>query len=395
MKSIIFVDDEPNVLQGLKRMLRKRRDEWDMTFASSGEEALGIMEGKHFDVVVSDMRMPGMDGAELLARVKDRYPESVRIVLSGQSEKGSILRSIGPSHQYLSKPCDPEQLKLVIDRTLELQSFVQGENVRELAAGLDKIPSMPELFRKVVDELESPTCSLDRVGQIIASDIGMSAQILKLVNSAYFGLPNPMESIERAVTYLGVETITSLILINSIFTELEGGDIPGFSFHKLWEHSLMTAICARAIAKEEQFDRSVASEMFMASMLHDIGKLILVANLPDEYTKVLAKMEREGKGANAAEKEVFGCTHDELGAYLLGLWGISGTILEAIAFHSRPVPVQSEVLPACTVHVATLIASEIVGDVTTIAGEMEALGLSVRLERWQEVCSEALAEATT
>src|SRR5262245_37814840 len=100
MKKILFVDDEPNVLQGLERMLRSMRHEWEMQFAMSGPAALERLAEQTFDVIVSDMRMPGMTGAQLLTEVSQRHPHIVRIILSGQADQEDILRSVGPTHQY-------------------------------------------------------------------------------------------------------------------------------------------------------------------------------------------------------------------------------------------------------------------------------------------------------
>ncbi|MEO7650489.1 MAG: response regulator, partial [Bryobacteraceae bacterium] len=105
MKQLLFVDDEPKVLEGLKRSLRPMREDWNMSFVTSGAEALQTLEQAPFDVIVSDMRMPVMDGAQLLNEVRQRFPQVVRIVLSGQSDKELIYQSIAATHQYLDKPC--------------------------------------------------------------------------------------------------------------------------------------------------------------------------------------------------------------------------------------------------------------------------------------------------
>src|SRR5256885_11774657 len=127
MIRILFVDDEPKVTEGLHRMLRSMRREWEMTFATSGAEALEKLSAKPFDVVVSDMRMPGMDGCQLLTEVMRRHPQVVRIILSGYSDKETIMRSIGLAHHYLSKPCDAETLKETIRRACDLRDQLEEE----------------------------------------------------------------------------------------------------------------------------------------------------------------------------------------------------------------------------------------------------------------------------
>src|ERR1017187_6368046 len=114
MKNLLFVDDEVRVLQGLQRQLYGMRNEWNMNFKEGGAKALDFMASAPVDVIVTDMMMPGMDGAQLLTEVMKRHPDTIRIVLSGHADREAILRLVGPAHQYLSKPCDAEELRNAI-----------------------------------------------------------------------------------------------------------------------------------------------------------------------------------------------------------------------------------------------------------------------------------------
>ena len=142
-KRILFVDDEPNVLSGLRRMLRSMRREWFMAFAHSGLEALAMLDDTPFDIVVTDMRMPGMDGAALLKQVMHRHPKTVRIVLSGQADREEILRAVGPIHQYLSKPCDAETIKATLTRACALDGLLPDDHLKELISKMETLPSLP------------------------------------------------------------------------------------------------------------------------------------------------------------------------------------------------------------------------------------------------------------
>jgi len=212
MKRILFVDDESMVLDGLRRMLRGMRNEWEMEFAASGHEALGILAGRQFDVIVTDMRMPGMDGCQLLNHVKKLHPQVVRIVLSGQSDNDMIMKSVGPAHQFLSKPCDAEILKTTVARVCSMWNLLDDEALIKVVSGIESLPSLPQLYSEVVDEVNSAEGSLNRVGEIISKDSGMSAKILQLVNSAFFGLPRQVTSPVRAVQ---LEQSSSSALIQS------------------------------------------------------------------------------------------------------------------------------------------------------------------------------------
>ena len=153
-KSILFVDDEPNILAGLKRMLRPLRNTMDIMFAESGQEALACLREHHIDVMVSDMRMPGMDGAELLTRVQRHYPHTIRIMLSGQADEESTLRTVGVVHQFIAKPSDPETLKGVLGKACALQDLMQNEQLQALVAGLGSLPSLPAVAIQIIDQVE-------------------------------------------------------------------------------------------------------------------------------------------------------------------------------------------------------------------------------------------------
>ena len=281
-RNILFVDDEPMLLDGLRRMLRGMRDQWEMTFAEGGGAALEILKNKPVDVVVTDMRMPGIDGVQLLSQVRVLYPQIVRIILSGTTDKDMILKSIDAVHQFLTKPCDPDTLKTTIARACALRDTLTEKSLVNVVTGIDSLPSLPDLYTEVVKEVNSPNGSLNRVGEIIAKDVGMSAKILQLVNSSFFGLPQHVATPTRAVNLLGLETVKSLILSVKIFSQFGNSDLPGYSISSLWDHCMATGSIAKAIAKEKGMAPEGPDEAFTAGLLHDVGKLVLLDKLPEK-----------------------------------------------------------------------------------------------------------------
>ena len=353
---ILFVDDEANVLSGLRRMLRGQRKEWEMQFAGGGTEALSAMERETFDVIVSDMRMPGMDGAELLTRVSELYPNTVRLILSGQSEHEKIFRAIGPAHQFMSKPCDPDVLISTIQRACGLNGQLRDEALKNLTSQVSSLPSLPRVYRQLVEELESDDASMDRVGEMIGSDIAMTAKVMQLVNSSFFGLPQHVTCPKHAVSLLGLNIIRPIVLTANVFSQYEDQRIEGFSLEQSIQHSLAVATVARSIADSETSDDHVVDDAFIAGMLHDIGKLILAANMADDYAESLSIAKSEHLPLWKAEKQVFGTTHAEIGAHLLGLWGLPNPIVEAVAYHHRPGDAcSSGFTPLAAVHVADVL----------------------------------------
>lgn len=335
-RRLLFVDDDPMVLKGLQRTLRKWRDQWEVAFAASGDAALAMMAEKPVDVVIADMRMPGMDGARLLAEVKERHPQVVRFILSGQLDRDMTLQSVKVAHQLLAKPCDVTVLQEALQRTFALNALLGDDALRRVVARIDSLPSMPASCVAIVEEVQAEEPSLQRVAGLISSDLAMTAKILQMVNSAFFGLYRRVTDVQDAVRLLGLDAIRALVLSINVFSAFDARRMPSFDGEALWRHSLTVGGFARQIALQATGDRSAAAAAFLAGMLHDVGKLILAVNFSDAYREVLAVPEGAGGDALAREAEAIGTTHAEIGAYLMGLWGLAPGILTAIAFHHRP-----------------------------------------------------------
>jgi putative nucleotidyltransferase with HDIG domain len=330
---LLFVDDENNVLAALRRMLRSKRDHWDMSLVNSSQAALEALEKTPFDVIVSDIKMPGMDGAELLTRVKDAYPGTIRIALSGQVDLNEVIRSIRSVHQYISKPCTAEDLVARIEGALQSKEVLTDPKMLELVTEIDALPVIPKVFQEIRDELAKPEPSIDRIADSITQDVGLMAKILKLVNSPFFGLPSHIDSMHKAITMLGLETIKALILSTHLFTSYDGHALSGLKLNMLWEHCFRVANIARLIAECDKADKNVIANCRMAGLLHDVGKLILINYFPEMYGQVLDKARKNGGPVCRIEREVFGTTHAEMGAYLMGLWGMSHEVVHAIGYH--------------------------------------------------------------
>jgi HD-like signal output (HDOD) protein len=395
---IIFVDDEPRVLEGLKRMLRPKRNEWDMTFVGSPQAALDALKEQPREVVVTDMRMPGMSGAELLEIVQRDYPDTIRLILSGQAETASVMKALGVSHQFLSKPCDAEILQGTISRAFALRDLAGNSAVKALVARINKLPTLPATYQKLVLCLQDPNASMDDVAQIISRDPAMTARLLKVVNSAYFGLAKPVGDVSRAGTLLGLDRIMALVLGQGIFSGAEIPQVPGFSLEALWSHSVATANNAHRIAIEEGLEKDKVSAAFLAGMLHDLGKLVLAMGMPEQYGRALSAAQAHPGRELEFEMLELQTSHSDVGAYLVGLWGLPDTIAEAIAYHEDPAQskVQTFGLPAI-VHVADRIAYH--PDVADPRAPelrlnfdyLERNDRAGRWDKWRAVCSESLA----
>jgi HD-like signal output (HDOD) protein len=389
-KRILFVDDEPMILQGLQRMLRPMRDEWDMVFVDGGEKALAVMAASRFDVVVTDMRMPVMNGAQLLAEIRNRHPMTVRLILSGHADSDLVAQCLGVAHQYISKPCDPEQLKTTIRSACLLGGNRITDAVKAVLGSTDRLPSAPEVYRRLEAALADADASAQNLGGIIEQDMGMTAKLLKIVNSAFFGLRRSISSPQEAVTYLGIDTVKALVLVNSIFERAEPLGTRLISLEDLWQHSLAVATGARAIARVQGASRQQAEDVFVGGVLEDVGILVLAGHFPEAYDRAAGIALEEALLLSTVEQEEFAVTHAEVGAYLLGLWGIPDAVVRIVSLHHSPHQLSEPgYAPEVAVYAADILAGEQGGNPLFRTGRFDMptltrLGLADRLEPWRK-----------
>jgi HD-like signal output (HDOD) protein len=270
------------------------------------------------------------------------------------------------------------------------------DRLKKVISQVDSLPSLPSLYAELVDALGSPDTSVRQIGEIISKDVGMAAKVLQLVNSAFFGLCQHVSSPAQAATLLGLETIKALVLSVQIFSAFKESDLPGFPLERLWKHSMMTGLVAKGIAQKEEADRATIDDTFMAGLLHDSGKLVLASKFPQQYAQALGLVRRESIPLCKAEIEVFEATHSEVGAYLMGLWGLPDSILEPLAFHHTPDRSCGNEFGSLTaVHVGDALEHEErrVGSDGTIAAidpdYLQNINVADRLGLWREVSQKA------
>jgi putative nucleotidyltransferase with HDIG domain len=334
--AVLFVDDDPRVLQGLRRMLHAERHHWTMQFAASGREALACLECHPFDALVTDLRMPDMDGVELMTLAMELHPDVARIVLSGEIDPSAGLKTMRCAHQFIAKPCDAETLKTTISRAFALRRLISDRRMKALLSRLEILPSQPALYTEVMAAIQSPNSSCRTVGALIARDAGMTAKILQLVNSAFFGMAHRIGEAQEAVALLGTDTIKALVLGAQVFSQFDSKRIQALGLDTLWRHCLATSQCARTISTAENLSRPMQAEAFTAGILHDVGKLVLAQNFPEAYAEILQRSQMQDRTLSDLEAERFGVSHAELGAYLMGLWGLGEAIIDSIAGHHAP-----------------------------------------------------------
>ena len=355
-KRIVFVDDEPDVLESLRDAMHRHRHAWAVALCSGGDAALAALAEEPADVVVADMQMPGMDGATLLGHVRDLYPTTIRMVLSGYASPQHLTRASAVAHRFLGKPFDAAELARLIERSCALRELtLQAEAFRRTAAATS-LPSRPGVHAQIMTILADPAWEPNHIALAVESDIAITAKVLQLANSAFFGIGRTVTSVREAVVYLGVETIKSLALMAEAFGKLAPEHLDDFSIEAFQRHAMLVARVAGAILPPG----SSQQEAVTAGLLHDIGKLVLIADDPAVWNELNAIAVERRIPLHEVEQEVQGATHAATGAYLLSLWGLPDGVVEAVAHHHDPSELPATTMDAvAAVHIANALANDI------------------------------------
>ncbi len=395
MKRILFVEDNELLLEFYGILLADCRDEWETSLAPEGQTALKLLQQSPFDVVVSDMQMPGMNGIELLTEVAKLHPQSSRIIISGFSDQAVAADSLNCTHLFIPKPFDVKILRSTLARISSLDAYLKDSKLRGLAGKMRILPSFPTLYLEIIKEIESQNSSIQSIANIVARDPGITAKMLQVTNSAAFGLPEKVNDPVEAVQQLGTTTVGALVLSGQVYSHFASGRLKSFSADKLWAHLTKCGQLARAILRRERAELAETEDAFTAGMLHDMGKLMLAESLPDQFAEALALAKSERIPLTEAELEVFGATHAGLAAYLLGLWGLPAAIVEAVAFHHSPEQSDLKQCSALTaVHVANALSKSGEPDALNL-DYLTEIGVADRLDDWRETADELEMELRT
>lgn len=385
MNSVLFVDDEPLMRELYASLPRELGEQFRVRTVSSGEEALHAMQEEPAQIVVSDLSMPEMHGGEFLTAVERNYPEAMRVVISGKADQLAVARCLMYGHRYFLKPLKLKELATHLNRISRLRRVIRSDKVKKIVGRSDVLPTPPETYLRLTELIEDNESSMEDLAAVVESDPALTAKLLQVVNSAAFGIGGGITTAAQAVQIAGVEVIRALLL---------GLQARGFAEKKLknrqllsafWEHSLDTATRCRAIAQAEGLNTNHQANCFTVGILHDIGKLVLAANDEKEYAALVARSTRERVPLYKKELEFYEATHADIGAYLLGLWGLPDEIITAVErHHTLAADLGRKFTPVLCVHVA----QNLLPSATRVAELNESFikecKLSGRIPSWEE-----------
>ncbi len=333
MEKILFIDDDENVLAGLKRLLNPYRKKWEMFFLRDALSALKLLEKEQIDVVITDLLLPNLDGIHFLDLISKRFPNTIRIVLSGYDDEKTIFQTVKTAHQFIHKPVSREELISRVEKSIKLKDLIANERLSGIIGSIDSLPTLPENYFQLEKELRSKDISIKKIASIIEKDPTMAAEILRLVNSAFFSLTYEISDIQQAISILGMTKIKSLVLYYEIFKKAPEIKSKFIDLKKLWEHSVQVAKLSQAVSAELFPHMRKKDSAYVAGLLHDIGYLT-IGNI-DNYDELLENKLLNGQKLHDAEYEVFGVSHAEVGAFILSVWNLPEPIITAVAQHHK------------------------------------------------------------
>lgn len=332
---LLFVDQDPSTVEALRKALWREHVPWDLTRVSSAEAALGELDRGPCDVVIADLDAPTLDGVELLKQIRDRYPQVVRLCLSSSAEDDVFLRAVPVTQQFLRKPCSSEGLRELVERACSLRGVLHNRATLERIGRLKSLPTTPQTFQALAAATAREDAHLADITGIVSQDTALAVKTLQIVNSAFFRRGAPITSIQAAVSYVGWEMLKSLALSACVFSALDDSPKAAKLLKNLQARSIRKAHFARSL-----LDQGPADEAFTAALLLDIGQAVLAISSPPDFERMLATARERGVAYHELEREFFGATHAEVGACLLGLWGLPLELIEAVAYHHTPSRVQ-------------------------------------------------------
>ena len=352
-EKLLFVFNQNNPDENICQILKRCQSEFTCFHAQTTAEAKTLLQTTAFDIVISEMELPDSTGADLQKYIYDNHPGVIRIIYSEQADRDLIYKSAKYVHQFISYPVQTEQFVNILKNVIGLQKVLSNKSLHERIASITTLPSPPEVYNQLISELQKDDPSIRDIAELIKTDVSITAKLLHMVNSAFFGFSSHVENPLHAVNLLGVDTIQSLVMTAGLFNQFDDPRIPGFSLDSIYSNSLSVGTSARHLANAFGLITKQTDDALMAGMLHDTGKLVMLSYFPEELKQSAALAQEKSIPLFEAEKEILGVTDAEIGAHLLSLWGLPHSILEAIAMHYTPAKIEAPMTNVLTaVHLA-------------------------------------------
>lgn len=364
--TIMFVDDEKQILRALNRLFMD--SSYETVFMDSGEDGLAYMQHNPVNLVISDIRMPGMNGFDFLRSVKEKHPTTMRVALSGYTDSRIIYKALEENiaKMYMFKPWDNRDLLSTVDKMFQLEEVLQDKKIMDLINNLDDLPTIPDLYTRIKAMIQDDE-DVDKIAKLIEADQASTAKILRIANSAFYGAKTG--SISQAIMYIGLANVKTIVLSNAVFNT--SGPL-GAAVKELWQNATLTNRITNHLFHRIT-GKKIPNVFASAGLLHNVGMVVLISHFTAVYSEVLKRGRDNAEGYMEVERQMMGVTHQELGGYLLNWWELPLPIVEAALYHHTPLDekvINRELL--CVVHLANALAWNRMGDKRQIGPQGEA-----------------------
>lgn len=331
-KKILFVDDEKQILRSIERLFFD--SDCEIFTADSAEAAFDILADQHVDMVVSDMRMPGMDGYKLLCEVKKLYPSTLRAILSGYSDEKVVMRAIQKNiaKMYIYKPWENQELLGIFEQAFETEAMLKDAKLKLLVNNIEELPALKGNYQYIL-ELVEKEADFGEIASALERDQSIAGKVLHVANSAFYDVKTG--SVKQAMTYLGLANIMNLLRSTFYLESMAVGGVCEKEVSYLWQHAFLSNKIVHVIYKE-LLAKSISESELSAGLLHNIGNLFLLKYFPDKYLTLYRSTDVSKDDILEAETGCFNITHQEAGGYLLKWWDLPYPIVEAALFHHTP-----------------------------------------------------------
>jgi HD-like signal output (HDOD) protein len=332
---ILLVDGDGNLLKAARQDFWQSHRTWEVLLAPTGAEAVAILSRDTVDIVIIDMHLPDMDGADLIHRVRECQPGAVRIALADHAMDEWLEKSEGDLHRIFIKPVEPSRLIGAVESLDIEDDETRVRAVRAFVGGLGRIPSLPSLYSELVALLQREDAGMGEVARLIRHDLGVASQVLKLANSVHCASGRPVSEIGQALAMLGMDSLKSLVLFRGLISGFDSPRPQGLDLEKLWFHSFQVASGTRKLAVLEG-ETQLADLAFSVGLLHDVGMVVLATDPSGRYRAVLEQAQTSRIPLAILEHETYGVDHSQVGAHLLNLWGLPPEFCRPVREHHAP-----------------------------------------------------------
>jgi len=327
---------------------------WDIDRVDHLQSGLQMLASRHFDAVV--VAAPASPERELsyLRQLMQAAPNCVRILYTPVLSAAYLAKALDVVHRVCLNSNTREETVALIDQAVASNRQLSHESVRRSMAAFKQLPSPPSIFHELTRQLNSERTTSQHIAGVVAKDPALTARLLRIVNSSYFGLRQPVSNIQQAVTLIGTRTLRGLALaghFGSHYKQAKEWNL--FSLEALQARSLMVARLSQALAKAAGGDAMLRDQAFLAGLLLDVGMVMLANEQSQSYAKIFGYAAKHNKPLAQVELKAFGVTHAQLAANLLTQWNLPPMVVDAVLYHHDPAGYfQKGLSPTAIDHVA-------------------------------------------